>query len=66
MHYEIKILHSNTVVSYGVFADVNEGIRFVLNRLHHVIKKDIKKDIMECLDDFCIINNYSYKVEIVN
>lgn len=53
-------------MSYGVFADVNEGIRFVLNRLHHVIKKDIKKDIMEYLDEFCIINSYSYKVEIVN
>jgi hypothetical protein len=66
MFYEIRIYRGNTIMSYGVFADVNEGIRFVLNRLHHVIKKDIKKDIINCLDEYCLINNYSYRIEIVN
>jgi hypothetical protein len=66
MFYEIRIYRGNTIMSYGVFADVNEGIRFVLNRLHRVIKKDIKNDIINCLDEYCLINNYSYRIEIVN
>jgi hypothetical protein len=65
MYYEIKIYKGNTVISYGVFPDLKQGIRFVLNRMHYIIKKDIN-DEMELLDSYCIINNYNYKIEIIN